>query len=220
MRSSRMRSCVLAACLLALLGAAHALAGEPVEAAEKEVSLRWALGALRTEGAEPSGIKQDTQLEGGARLKFLVEPLSPGSVYLILLDSEGNAQVLYRQASRRLEGAGAEPTYIPPGREWFELDDHKGTETFFLLASTEPLAPLESLLDSLRADGADRKRVSTEIVEEVRRLHKEHRRFARPVEKPVMIGGLTRGAQSASIDHLAVEISAERFYGKTITIDH
>jgi hypothetical protein len=37
-----------------------------------------------------------------------------------------------------------------------------------------------------------------------------------------MIGGQTRGATDAAsaIDQLAVEVEAERFYGKTITIDH
>jgi hypothetical protein len=37
-----------------------------------------------------------------------------------------------------------------------------------------------------------------------------------------MIGGRTRGDASVAdaIDRLAMEISAQRFYGKTITIDH
>jgi hypothetical protein len=37
-----------------------------------------------------------------------------------------------------------------------------------------------------------------------------------------MIGGKTRGTTTAAdaIDQLAVEVEAERFYGKTITIDH
>jgi hypothetical protein len=78
------------------------------------------------------------------------------------------------------------------------------------------LARLES------SEAATSKAVSDEIVAEVRRLHKEHRNFARPVERPVMIGGQTRGGAVAgsAIDQLAVEITAEQFYGKTITIDH
>ena len=43
------------------------------------------------------------------------------------------------------------------------------------------------------------------------------------VGQPVIIGGQTRGGPSEAaegIDRIAVEISAERFYSKTITIDH
>lgn len=191
-------------------------------AAEEEaptVTLRWALGAIPTEDSAPAAIKKDTQLETGAKLKFLVEPLSQGSVYLLLLDSADEIHVLYREAASRPEGSS--PAYVPPGSQWFELDDSAGRETFFLLASVDPLTELEALLDRLDADATLAKALAEEIVGEVRRLNKATRNFARPVERPVMIGGQTRGGPTGSaIDQLAVEISAEHFYGKTITIDH
>jgi len=193
------------------------------EEAEPTVSLRWALGALETDAAAPNSIQRDTQLTTGTRLKFLVEPLSAGTVYLILLDSDDEISVLYRQPSVRSTD-GSEPTYIPPGSQWFELDSRAGMETFFLLASVEPLPDLQALIDKHdAADAAVKKTLGTDIVAEIRRLHKQHRNFARPVEKPVIIGGQTRGENddpTAAIDRLAVEVSAENFYGKTITIDH
>jgi hypothetical protein len=205
-----------------LLTVAISLVMASVMAAEGDtVSLRWALGAIETDSSEPAAIKKDVQLETGAKLKFLVEPLSPGSVYLLLLDSDGDLHVLYRGDSTRPDGS--DPAYVPPGSHWFELDDRAGRETFFLLASVEPLVELDALLASLEsADAAGSKTATDAIVAEVRRLHKEHRNFARPVEQPVMIGGQTRGGgpTGSTIDQLAVEISAERFYGKTITIDH
>jgi len=209
----------LAAVLLLAWSGLHVAAGEGTEPA---VELRWALGAMDTGASAPSAVTRDTQLESGTRLKFLVEPLSPSSVYLLLLDSAGEIHSLYQQSAPTAEGAG-QPTYVPPGAHWFELDDKAGSETFFLLASSEPLPGLESLLERYAAaDPAAKKDVGSEIVSEIRRLHKAHRNFARPVEKPVMIGGQTRGGPTgpSAIDRLAVEISAERFYGKTITIDH
>ena len=201
-----------------------AMAGgvEQPRAAEEEtetVSLRWALAARESDADTPSAIQRDTQLQGGDRLKFLVEPLSTGSVYLILLDAAEQIHVLYR--SPAAEG-DAGPSYIPPGRQWFEVDEAEGLETFFLLASIEPLAALEGLLDRYTAaDDGSRGDVSREIVSEIRRLHKQHRNFARPIEKPMMIGGQTRGTEDgAAIDRLALEVSAERFYAKTITIEH
>ncbi|UCF67517.1 MAG: DUF4384 domain-containing protein [Acidobacteriota bacterium] len=191
--------------------------GEPL------VELRWALGKLAAQSAAPSAIDKDVQLEPGTKLKFLVEPLSPSSVYLILLDSSEQIHLLYHESAKAQQASdGASPTYVPPGSQWFELDDNAGRETFFLLASAEPLVALDALLERhASADPAARQGVVEEIVQEIRRLHKEHRRFSRPVEKPVMIGGQTRsGGPPASIEQLAVEISAERFYGKSITIDH
>ncbi len=210
-----------AASFVLMLGAAQA----PARAAETdkpEVRLRWALGAIDP-GGKPTAVQKDTQLGTGTKLKFLVEPMSAGSVYLMLLDSSDELQVLYRKASTLSATAGGAPTYIPPGSQWFELDEGAGMDTFFLLASVEPLKDLEKLLDRHEAgDAASKKSITAAIVEEIRRLNKAYRDFARPVERPVMVGGQTRGTAtaSASIDRLAVEVEAEQFYGKTITIDH
>lgn len=192
-------------------------------ATDGPVALRWALGSI-DDGGTPTGIQKDTQLTKGARLKFLVEPLSPCSVYLLLLDSSEELHVLYRGGPRPAEKSGdAAPAYIPPGSQWFELDDAQGLETFFLLASATPLAELEKLLDRYSAAAAaGKKAAGGEIVQEIRRLQKAHRNFERPVEKPVMIGGRTRGTagDASTIDRLAVEVTADRFYDKTITIEH
>ena len=196
----------------------------PAPAAAEEgdgpvVRLRWALGALDSSTGKPTAIQRDTQLGTGTKLKLLVEPMSAGSVYLLLLDSSEELQVLYRKAST----VSADATYIPPGSQWFELEEGVGMDTFFLLAAVEPLTELEALLDRHEAgDATAKKALAKSVVDEVVRLNRAHRKFARPVERPVMIGGQTRGTgtASAAIDQLAVEVEAEQFYGKTITIDH
>lgn len=188
------------------------------EAAAENVELRWALGAWETNGEKPSAVTRDRQLDTGTKLKFLVEPLSPGSVYLILLDSADEIHVLYRESTAEVPGR----TYVPPGKQRFELDNHAGRETFFLVASVEPLEELDQLLARYaEAERGGKGELGDAIVAEIRRLHKAHRKFSRPVETPVMIGGQMRsGSTGSAIDELAVEISAEQFYGKTITIDH
>jgi len=131
--------------------------------------------------------------------------------------------VLYRKSTTVTRAGDGKPTYIPPGSQWFELEKGAGMETFFLLASVTPLKDLERLIDRHEAaDAPGKKAAATGILDEVRRLNKANRNFARPVERPVMIGGQTRGTTDAAsaIDQLAVEVEAERFYGKTITIDH
>ena len=212
------RSLTVALALAPCVAAAAAKAPDA-----RTVSQRWAVGALEPAGGKPAAIQRDTKLETGTRLKLLVEPRSPGFVYLLLLDSAQELHVLYRKSSTVSKAGDGKPTYIPPGTEWFELEKGAGMETFFLLASTEALADLDKLLDRhAAADAGAKKTLTTSIVEEVRRLNKAHRNLARPVERPVMIGGQTRANTSPvdAIDQLAVEVEAERFYGKTITIDH
>ena len=193
------------------------------EGAGTTVSLRWAVGAIDAAGGKPAAVQHDTKLGVGTKLKLLVEPTSPGSVYLLLLDSSDDLHVLYRKSSTVGKAGDGKPTYIPPGSQWFELETGAGMETFFLLASTTPLKDLEQLIDRHEAaDVAGKKAASAALQDEIRRLNKANRNFARPVERPVMIGGQTRGSTDAAsaIDQLAVEVEAERFYGKTITIDH
>ena len=183
--------------------------------AADEVSLRWALAARPDAEGELVPVREDTQLGAGTQMKFLVEPIAAGAVYLVFLDSSDQAHVLYRGAA---DGDAAEPTYIPAGRGWFELDASAGLETFFLIAAEAPLADLDQLLDALEG-GADN---SGEIVAEIRKLHRAHRDFAKAVEKPMMIGGRRRGGpdEDEAIDRLALEVAADGFYAKTITIEH
>lgn len=185
-----------------------------------QVELRWALGALDTNGETLNAVRKDSRLAAGTRLKFLVEPMSTGPVYLILLDSQDDIHLMYKGSAED----SLDRRYVPAGRQWLELDDNGGRETFFLLASVSPLDELDRLLaDHASASDADaRKEIGSAVVAEIRRLHAQHREFTRAVERPVMIGGRTRGEPSSQeeIDRIAVEVNAERFFGKTITIDH
>jgi len=221
--SGRVRGGILGAAAIFILTVACALPAAANAGDEPTVSLRWAVGALDSAGGKPTAIQHDTKLDTGTKLKLLVEPTSPGSVYLLLLDSSQDLHVLYRKSTTVTRAGDGKPTYIPPGSQWFELEKGAGMETFFLLASVTPLKDLERLIDRHEAaDAPGKKAAATGILDEVRRLNKANRNFARPVERPVMIGGQTRGTTDAAsaIDQLAVEVEAERFYGKTITIDH
>jgi len=209
---------------LSVLALSAALCGA-LWASEPELSLRWALGAWNGDGDTPDAIQRDTRLGAGTRLKFLVEPTSPSTVYLLLQDTDRAIHVLYRESSALQTDGQGSPTYIPPGSQYFELDDAAGVDTFFLLASKEPLTELEALLDRYESveQPAARTELEAQIIGEIRRQHKAHRDFSRPVEKPVMIGGQTRGDAGSitdAIDRLALEVSSDSFYSKTITIDH
>lgn len=181
----------------------------------EELTFRWALGAAAGKGKRPLSIERDTKVQPGTRLKFLMEPKSTGAFYLILFDSDNELHVLFR------ETGSEEPSYIPPDPHWFQVDSGTGRETFFLLASAEPLAKLESLLEEYAAAGLDAREAATRnVIGEIRSLQRANRDFADAVEKPVLIGGQTRGDDDTGIDPLATEVTASGFYSKTITIEH
>lgn len=210
---------------LTFLVVSSLLCGAAAADTESGIELRWALGAWSSDGDRPEAIVRDTKLEAGTRLKFMVEPTSPSSVYLFLWDTEGAIHLLYRETSLMQYDSEGAVAYIPPGSQYFEVDDAAGVDTFFLLSSAEPLTELDRLLDryDAAADENTRVELGKEIVGEIRRQHKTHRDFAKAVEKPVMIGGQTRSASeslSDAIDRLAIEVESEGFYSKTISIDH
>lgn len=201
------------------------------EAISKDnVSLLWAFGARPAGTEEAISIEQDTTLRSGARLKFMIEPITDSSIYLIYQDAKDEMFLLYPDSPASFGAAGPADnrSYVPPGSLWFELDDSTGYETFFLLASHEPQLELERLIEEHDvADKVSRTGLVRDIVKEIRGLQKVNRAFARKAEKPVIIGGQTRGGSevvdedaTAFIDQIAVEIKAEGFYSKTISIEH
>jgi hypothetical protein len=117
--------------------------------------------------------------------------------------------------------------YIPQGNEWFELDEHTGQETFYLLASAKRLHELEALINQYEtADPVKKSELAKEVLMEIRKLRKAHRKFKTFAEKPVNIMGHLRGsekvepADTPDVTELAVEISGSKFYSRTFTIDH
>ena len=97
----------------------------------------------------------------------------------------------------------------------------------YLLASAKRLHQLEAQYtkyDSVA--GEEKKKLAKQLLAEIRKINRKHRKLASPAERPIAIGGNVRGAvkdeQSAfpDIDPIASEVSTSNFYGKTFTIDH
>jgi len=195
---------------------------------EESIHFLWAFGALRTGegGARLIPIDRDTVLRTGDQIKFFVKLERPGFIYLIYHSSQGELSVLfpYRFEQGALSGARY---FIPQGAEWFQLDEHVGQETFYLLASSTRLRELEELINKYEtADPAKKRALAKSIVEEIRTLIWKNRRFKTFAEKPVPIMGSLRGTEklqtrgTPDVTSLAVDISGKKFYSRTFTIDH
>jgi hypothetical protein len=116
--------------------------------------------------------------------------------------------------------------YIPRDDSWFELDDRKGTETFYLIASISRLIEIEELFQKT-ALGTDVNRSQAELIRtRIKDLKKKHRTLTASAERPVPIGGNVRGiskdeqTKTPDMGAVAIEVSAKDFYCRTFTIEH
>ena len=220
-------------CLLIVL--CVVLSGDPRASAEQQerenVYFLWAFGAVvkGEHGPKVMAITCDTTLKTGDRLKMLIEPRKKCYLYLIYHSSRDELHMLFPYHLQQFSTGydALKRYYIPQGDTWFELDEHTGSETFYLLASAEHLPELETLLGQYISAPLSRKpELTDQVLAGIRQIKKQHRKLTTTAERPVPIGGSLRGitedekAARLSIDTLAVEISAGNFFSRTYTIDH
>jgi hypothetical protein len=188
----------------------------------QDVKFRWAFGVAT--GAGPARhfapvTAEDVTLHAGDEIKFFIGPECKCFIYLLHQDQTGQFEVLYPA-----EGAfpAAPPTtasYIPSGGGWLQVDEAKGTERIYLLASTTRLTSLEGIL----ASASKTPNPSQQIVGELARLQKST--VARSwSERPVIIGGQVRGKQDAAHPDIAssatVITGTAPFFSRVFIIDH
>ena len=208
--------------------------GNPIAHAEKKdgnISFRWAFGALV--GAENDqrliSVDREATLKTGDKLKILLKLQKKCYVYFIYRSADGELYRLFPYELNQLspEVKTSDKYYIPQGGGWFELDENIGREKFYLLASAERLTHLETLLERLDAAQVPKKaKIGLEVLSEIRKIRKRHKKFTSRAERPIPIGGSLRGLNDKNraglpeIAPLSFEISAVDFYYRSYTIDH
>lgn len=198
---------------------------------EDAVSFRWAFGAMvgSKDDRRLVAITRDTVLKTGDRLKLLLQLKNRCFVYLFYRTAEDEIYLLFPYKLKLFDTGykTGEKYYIPEGKIWFELDKDVGLETFYLLASAKRLHQLEALYrkyDSVA--GEEKKKLAKQLLAEIRKIKRKHRKLATPAERPIAIGGNVRGVVKdekstfPDIEAIASEVSTSNFYGKTFTIDH
>ena len=199
------------------------------QTAENNISFLWAFVARTGAGdTKPVAITQDTTRHTGDQFKMLMQLQTPCFVYVL-------------HSSKNKEGAESDVTWlfpynkpqfatdyqigkrydIPPRDAWYSLSPPAGRETIYLLASAQRLSDLEALLAaSAAASPAQRPQLTARILAEIR-APRQVRPSPTSGERPVRIGGSVRGdAHGKDLEDFAVEISAQHFYSKTITLEH
>lgn len=94
------------------------------------------------------GVGRDTD---GDNLKIQVRPGAACFLYVISVDSTGWAQPLFPGGlSRGRNPVAAQQTVtFPDGNEWLYLDEYRGIETVYVLASRDRRDDIEAILDDL-----------------------------------------------------------------------
>ncbi len=232
MRNFRLRSFVfiIITLLFCFSGSPPSVFGQQQENKEN-IRFLWAFGAtVKEEGKQRSfSITKDIALKSGDKIKIFLELKEKCYVYVIYHSPKGEVVTLFPDRFDLLDdhSFASSGYFIPKGDGWFELDEHVGEERFFLLASSERLSELETLINQYEStDQAKKPEISTQILDEIRRLRWQHRKFKTFAEKPINIIGQVRGtdtrekARYPDVTRFAVEISAKKFYSKAFTIDH
>ena len=161
-------------------------------------------------------------ISAGDKLAIYLEPAKGTYLYLYLLDSNNKLIPLFQ---RSLATAGLENesrlgkgTYIPGKHKWFSFDEKKGYESFYLLASPEPLSKLEKLTRNYVETERERDLAKQDVLDEIKGI-KSAVVLETPQENPIPFGG---GVRTLEIDiaDFAVEVKAKGFYSKTIVLKH
>jgi len=185
---------------------------------EDNVHFLWAFEALVAEGnvTKQVPIKEDITLKTGDQLKMFVELRKPCFVYVIYHGAQGEVQMLFPYNTQQFstDYQPAKLYEIPPADGRFRLNEHRGRETFYLLASAQRLTDLEKLLDTYAtAQPAEQPQVATNVAADIRNMIRQHRASAKPGRPVPIAGNMRRGVEG-------VEITANNFYSKTFTIEH
>jgi len=193
---------------------------------DNNINFHWAFCSLikTAAGPEIGIINRDKILRSGDKIKFFIKMENNCFVYLIYKTSLGELKVLfpYRFDLSGNKHKFAKNNYIPQGNLWFELDEKTGFEKFYLLASANQLNNLENLLNEYQSsDSKARANLTNEIISEIKRLRKKHKKCQSAAERPISIAGTVRGnGSNHDVASTAVEISASQFYSRTFTIEH
>jgi hypothetical protein len=197
-------------------------------AEDAKLVFNWAFVKKAADGAIPLDFKEKVAIAAGDLFKIHIQPVQNAYVYLFLQEANGELDLLFPDGFAAFDNKAYAQTafYIPEGEDWFTLDNAKGTERFTLLASTERLKQLETLVLAFQKTMANtgsttaaKNAAKTAVLDEIARLRKENSQLAVAAEKPVTIAGGTRGINE-KVRNLATRIEATKFYYKLFKLEH
>ena len=199
--------------------------------AEPEVVFKWAFGVLTGQGDQQKleAVTKDTILNTGDQFKMMVELQHKCYVYVFHHDARDGMKMLFPYSLDQFstDYQPGRKYYIPHGDAWYRLDENTGAETLYLLASADRLNELEDLFTRYESAGpGDKPQALKAVLDEIKKIKREHREFAAPAERPTPIGGAIRGIEKRSgtgypdVAKIADDMMSSGFIARTYTIEH
>lgn len=111
-------------------------------------------------------VREGSILRSRDHFQVHLEINRPSHIYVLLFDSQGQASQLFPDPKIEQAGfvEGGRKVAIPDKDLWYWLDENRGTETVYVLASQEPMTDIRGLLSKMaKASDDERKRLSREI---------------------------------------------------------
>jgi hypothetical protein len=224
-RENHIRTMIRKALIVVLLFVAVAGLG----AQGKDMAFNWAFVKRATDGSPvPIVFSEKVAIAAGDLFKIYIQAVRHTYIYLFLYDAQSSLQLLFPERFEVFTEASytQKQFFIPEGENWFALDNAKGVERFYLLASSTRLTNLESFTRAYQKVSGDGKSSAAAIgaarqavLDEIAQLRTKHSQLTMAAEKPVTIAGGTRGI-NASVARAATRIEADEFYTKTFRLEH
>ncbi len=156
------------------------------------LELRMNLIAQRKTGAggyEEVEIGEGAVLRSGDNIQVHFSANADCNVYILIFDSQKKASRLFPDQKIVMSNkVKANMDYsVPPGDQWFYLDEHTGTETIYVLASYEPMSHLDTLLSEMErtsGNGKEGEQRTDEVSDQIRENIGTLYRGMGPTEKP------------------------------------
>ena len=194
-----------------------------------ELVFDWAFVKRGLDGEAGSiDFSRRVRISSNDLFKIYIQPLRGAYIYLYLYDVQKELYLLFPERFEDFDDRDylGQKYYLPDGDAWFSLDDSRGVEKFYLLASVERLTRLEALTeeytllyDNRKGSSGETNTARQRVLDEIVSIRKQHSQFVITAEKPVPIAGGVRG-QNADLEKLATRINAEGFYTKTLRLEH
>lgn len=175
--------------------------------AQQANQVTWTLALENYKTTDMVPFDSPVQSFNGEQYRLVINPAAACFCYVVYESPDGNdVSVLY---------AGP----LKQGEPWYsavlELTPPRGSESLYIITCREEQKVLAQRIAAFKANaGAAQRRA---LMNEVFRIRSDASRFQGAPDKPVLMGGASRGNNDKNI---GVQYSGSEIYVKTISIEH
>jgi len=175
--------------------------------AQQARAFNWNLALQNVRSTDLIPFAATVQAKTGEQFRLVISPDDACFCYIIAESPAGNEVGILYSGS------------IKSGEVWYspvmELTDPKGTESLFIITSREEQRRLAQRIAAFNGNPGNTQRRA--LMNEVFRVRSEISKFREEPEKPILMGGASRGTPDKS---QGVQFSGLETYVKTISIQH